>query len=95
MLRTETRSFISIGTFPGLGIRTAAVNAGWVSGDTIPFQYEGRVPTQHVAVYSGLDSVMYNGVGVQKDLYRWLSIRRSHHGPLSAIPTAQGGPCHS
>jgi hypothetical protein len=48
-----------------------------------------------VPVHSGLDGVMHNGVGAQKDLHRWLSIGLPHPSPLSAIPTAQGSPWHS
>jgi len=45
-----------------------------------------------VPVHSGLDGVMHNGVGAQRDIHRWLIIGPSHHGPLSTIPTAQGPP---
>src|SRR5262249_34239384 len=48
-----------------------------------------------VPVHSGLDGVLRNGVGADKALPRGLNPARSHHSPLSAIPTAQGPPCHS
>jgi hypothetical protein len=50
---------------------------------------------QDVTVHSGIDCVAYNRFGAYGNIHRWLSVGVPHYDPLTAIPTAQGIPCHS
>jgi hypothetical protein len=50
---------------------------------------EGKLFTFLVAVHSGVDSVVHNGVRAYQGIHRWLNIGRFRDGLLPAFPPAQ------